>query len=165
MCFVRERAEKKKEQHSQSFSYNGQQLTHYTVSLFTKCQPSLPFYHHPSSMFVLQVECCWLRSICLFLSLGFSSSLSLSFLPLIPFLVTYPALLIPHSHKHPSTSYPYFPPSLSKFYLLPAYGDTSDPKLFLPILRGVCELHHNNMWQDQQPAKCIMAEQSCSLAH
>lgn len=138
------------------FSDNGQQLsqgnthTAQSVSLPTAAPPSLPSYHHPSSMFVLEVEHCWLCSICLFLGLGFSSSLSLSFLPLIPFLVTYPGLLIPHLHKHSSTSYPSFPPSLSKFYLpLPIRTEV--------ILSFSCqcregrerhELSHNNMWQD-----------------
>lgn len=152
-----------------AFSDNGQQLGQDTVlSLFTNRRPSLPSYHHPSSMFVLEVEHCWLWSICLFLGLGFSSSLSLSFLPLIPFLVTYPALLIPHSHKHPSTPYPSFPPSLSKFYLPPAYPDTSDPKLSSCQCRGEGnrhELSHNNMWQDLQPANCRMSEQSRSLVY
>ena len=48
-------------------------------SHFVQPPPPHALSHHPSSVFVLEVELCWLCSICRFLALGFSSSLSLFF--------------------------------------------------------------------------------------
>lgn len=121
-----------------------------SVSLPTTAPPSLLSYHHPSSLFALEVEHCWLCSICLFLGLGFSSSLSLSFLPLIPFLVTYPALLIPrYTNTPPLHILPSLHPSANSTCLLPIKTEV--------ILSSSCqcrgererrELSHNNIWRD-----------------
>lgn len=143
--FVREWATKK----SWSFFFfffldNGQQLSQdsfYTVQPVNQLLP-LPPSSHPCL--------CWRWS-----TAGCEASVSSlvwDFLPAYLFLSSHwshflsriqPCLSLTCINT-PSTPYPYFPPSLSRFYLPPACGDTSDPKLFLPTSRGC----HNNMWQD-----------------
>lgn len=68
----------------------------------------------------------------------FSRSVSLSFLPLIPFSVTFPALIIPHSHKHPLP--PPEPPLTSCPPYLPP-GNWSRPKLFPSAVEGMPPQH------------------------